>query len=147
MNQTRENDVFRRIMIPVDLTHIAALERALQVAADLSGHYGAEVVYVGLSGEQPSSLAHNPEEYAAKLDAFAKEDGAKRGIAKASSHPVIAHDPAVEIDTLLAKTVSDIGADLVVMGSHIPRRFDMGSHGGRMAAHTSASVMLVRDAD
>ncbi|WP_071674761.1 universal stress protein [Nioella nitratireducens] len=139
--------MFRRIMIPVDLGHIAALERALQVAADLSGHYGAEVVYVGLSGEQPSNLAHNPEEYAAKLDAFAKEDAAKRGVSKATAHPVIAHDPAVEIDTLLTKTVTDVGADLVVMGSHIPRRFEMGSHGGRMASHTPVSVMLVRDAD
>jgi nucleotide-binding universal stress UspA family protein len=37
-----------------------------------------------------------------------------------------------------------VGADLVIMASHIPKLFDLGSHGGRVASHTSASVMLVR---
>ena len=60
------------------------------------------------------------------------------------SHAVTAHDPAVELDRKLEDAVQEIGADLVVMGSHIPRAFDLGSHGGRIATHTDVSVMLVR---
>ena len=137
--------MFKRIMIPVDLAHEGNLERALQVACDLSSHYGAELVYVGVTGETPSSVAHTPAEFAAKLETFAKEETKARGGGSARAHTITAHDPAVEMDGLLEKAAGDLGADLVVMGSHIPTRFDFGSHGGRVATHTPCSVMLVRD--
>lgn len=132
-------------MIPVDLSHAAGLERALQVAADLSSHYGAELVYVGVTGELPSSVAHNPSEYAAKLESFASEESKARGVAAARAHTITAHDPAVELDGLLEKAVGELGVDLVVMGSHIPHRFNFPSHGGRVATHAPCSVMVVRE--
>ncbi|MFO7919367.1 universal stress protein [Rhodobacteraceae bacterium W635] len=137
--------MFKRIMIPVDLAHEGNLERALQVACDLSSHYGAELVYVGVTGETPSSVAHTPAEFAAKLETFAKEETKARGGGSARAHTITAHDPAVEIDKLLEKAATDLGADLVVMGSHIPSRFDFSSHGGHVANHATCSVMLVRD--
>lgn len=141
----RETDVFKRIMIPVDLVHEGSLERPLQVAADLSSHYGAEVVYVAVTGEQPSPVAHNPAEFKSKLEAFAAEESKARGIANSRAHPIIAHDPAVELDHHLESAVEELGIDLVVMGSHIPHRFNFPSHGGRLATHAHCSVMLVRD--
>lgn len=137
--------MFKRIMIPVDLAHDGNLERALQVACDLSAHYGAELVYVGVTGETPSSVAHTPAEFAAKLETFAKEETTARGGGSARAHTITAHDPAVEMDSMLEKAAGDLGADLVVMGSHIPNRFDFASHGGRVASHATCSVMLVRD--
>lgn len=136
--------MFKHIMVPVDLAHPDALQSALKVAADLAVHYGARVSYVGVTGPQPSSVAHNPEEFGAKLADFAAAQKAKHGIPETAAHAVTSHDPAVEIDHVLERAVSDLDADLVIMASHIPRHFDLGSHGGRVASHTSASVMLVR---
>jgi nucleotide-binding universal stress UspA family protein len=67
--------VFKHIMVPVDLAHEGRLDRALDVAADLAAHYGARVTYVGVTVPQPSSVAHNPEEFAEKLARFAAAAG------------------------------------------------------------------------
>ena len=136
--------MFSHIMVPVDLAHPDKLESALKTAADLAGHYGARVTYVGVTTGQPSSVAHTPREYAAKLAKFAAMQAELNGVAEVASHAITAHDPAVELDRKLEEAVHEIGADLVVMGSHIPRTFDLGSHGGRVATHTDVSVMLVR---
>lgn len=136
--------MFTHIMVPVDLGHADKLETALRAAADLARHYGARVTYVGVSSAQPSAVAHTPKEYAEKLAKFAAMQAEVNEVAEVASHPIIAHDPAVDLDRKLEDAVHEIGADLVVMGSHIPKRFDFGSHGGRIASHTDVSVMLVR---
>lgn len=136
--------MFSHIMVPVDLAHPDKLEAALKTAADLAGHYGARVTYVGVTTGQPSSVAHTPKEFAEKLAKFAAMQAEVNGVAEVAAHAITAHDPAVELDRKLEAAVHEIGADLVVMGSHIPRTFDLGSHGGRVATHTDVSVMLVR---
>lgn len=136
--------MFSHIMVPVDLAHPDKLEAALKTAADLAGHYGARVTYVGVTTGQPSSVAHTPKEFAEKLAKFAAMQAEVNEVAEVASHAITAHDPAVELDRKLEGAVHEIGADLVVMGSHIPRTFDLGSHGGRVATHTDVSVMLVR---
>jgi nucleotide-binding universal stress UspA family protein len=118
-------------MVPVDLGHIDKLDRALKTAADLAAHYGAKVTYVGVTSPQPGAVAHSPEEFAEKLARFAAGQTELTGIEHAGSQAITVHDPSV---------------DLIVMGSHIPKRLDLGSHGGHLAALTHRSVMLVRDA-
>ncbi|MAN15588.1 universal stress protein [Alterinioella nitratireducens] len=137
--------MFRKIMIPVDLGHVEALERALQVGADLAGHYGAEVHYVSVTGTAPSKIAHSPEEFREKLNRFAAAEAEARSIASTHAHTVISHDPSVDMDHQLCEAMDEIGADLVVMGSHIPHWYEFGSHGGKLAAHAHCSVMIVRD--
>jgi len=136
--------MFRHIMVPVDLAHLDALEPALKVAGEIGKLYGAKLTYVSVTGSQPSSVAHNPEEFQAKLAEFAAGQKASHGVAEAKAHAITSHDPAAEIDRALEKAVKDTDADLVVMASHIPKLFDLGSHGGRVASHTPASIMLVR---
>ncbi|SEO88803.1 Nucleotide-binding universal stress protein, UspA family [Salinihabitans flavidus] len=137
--------MFKKIMTPVDLAHKEALTRALQCSADLASHYGAEVVYVGVTAATPSSLGHTPEEYSKKLDAFAKEQGETHGI-DASAHMIVSHDPRTDVDDVLLKAVGELNADLVVMQSHVPNVFDYiwPSNGGKMAEHAKSSVMVVR---
>lgn len=137
--------MFAKIMTPVDLRHVDRLEKSLECSAELARHYGASLVYVGVTGAMPGSVAHNPEEYAQKLGAFAAKQGEARGIAT-SSHAVTAHDPSVDLDGALLKAVGETGADLVVMGTHVPGLSDYiwSSNGGKIAAHADVSVMLVR---
>ncbi|MGP1358366.1 universal stress protein [Roseicyclus sp.] len=139
--------MFRKIMVPVDLAHANRLARALQVAADLAAHYGATIVYVGVTSPQPSSVAHSPKEFAGKLARFAVAQAEAYGVSEATSHPIVAHDPSVDLDRVLDRAADETDADLIVMGSHIPRAFQMRSHGGHLASTTRRSVMLVRDAD
>lgn len=138
--------MFTKIMVPVDLTHVARLKRALSVAADLGHLYKAEVCYVAVTASTLGPVAHNPQEFSAKLAAFAENEAAKRGH-MTTSHCVISHEPAVDLDHDLHKARQELGADLVVMASHVPGIADylFPSHGGRMAAHAAVSVMVVRE--
>ncbi|MDF0602027.1 universal stress protein [Psychromarinibacter sp. C21-152] len=138
--------MYRKIMAPVDLAHLETLGKALDTAADIAKHYGAELCYVGVTAETPGAMGHNPKEYDEKLKAFAEEQAAGRGI-NATYHTSIAHDPTTDLDDVLLDTVKEIGADLVVMGTHKPGLADYiwPSNGGKIAAHTPASVFLVRD--
>jgi nucleotide-binding universal stress UspA family protein len=137
--------VFKKIMTPVDLAHLSHLEKALRCTADLAKHYDANVVYVGVTAPTPSATAHNPTEYAEKLNAFAAAQADEHGIS-ASSDPVISHDPTIDVDDALLKATHDTGADLVVMASHLPSVFDYiwPSNGGKIAEHANCSVFVVR---
>ena len=132
-------------MVPVDLEHVERLDKALRTAADLAGHYGATVTYVGVAAGTPGRVAHNPEEFARKLEAFAAEQGGRHGHA-ARSRAVTSHDPAADLDGKLLEAARDTGADLVVVASHVPGFADAiwPSHGGSLASHAEASVLVVR---
>ncbi|WP_353472121.1 universal stress protein [Salipiger sp. H15] len=137
--------MFTRIMVPVDLTHADRLAKALTVAGDLAAHYGARLVFVGVTAALPSGIARTPQEYGEKLDAFAKARGLAAGV-PAEAHAVTTHDPAVDLDPALVAAVSETGADLVVMASHVPGLADhfWPSNGGTIAARAKVSVLLVR---
>lgn len=136
---------YEKIMVPVDLLHADKLAHALDTAAALSKLYRASVTYVGVTASAPGPLAHNPKEYADKLEEFVAEQAKIHGI-DASAHPVVSHDPAVELDQALVEAVHQTGCDLVVMATHIPNIGDhlWPSNGGRVATHTDASIFLVR---
>jgi len=137
--------VFKKIMTPVDLAHKGDLKKALECAADLAKHYDAEVVYVGVTASTPSSTAHTPEEFKAKLNEFAEEQGRAHGIT-ASGQMVLCNDPTTEVDEAIIKAAGETGADLVVMASHVPSVFDIiwPSNGGKVAEHVDCTVMVVR---
>ncbi|MGR3759201.1 universal stress protein [Roseobacteraceae bacterium NS-SX3] len=132
-------------MVPVDLAHASRLDRALQAAADLAHQNQAEIVYVGVTSPQPSSIAHNPQEFARKLDAFAADMAGKHSV-RTSGHACVSHDPSIDLDGTLLKAAKDVGADLIVMASHVPGIGDylFHAHGGRVAEKADISVMVVR---
>lgn len=137
--------MFRKIMVPVDLAHFDVIEPSLQVAADLARHYRAEVCYVAVTASTPGPVAHNPEEYQRKLEAFAQERSRVHGQA-VTARVITSPDPVPDLDEALIDAIAEVGADLVVMATHPPRHLDVviPSHGGKVASHTSASVFLVR---
>jgi nucleotide-binding universal stress UspA family protein len=133
-------------MVPVDLAHADRLTKSLDTARDLAKLYGAELVYVGVSAATPSSVAHNPKEFAAKLEAFAQSEAAKAEGVTARAHAVTSHDPTTDLDPTLMKAIDDTGADLVVMASHVPNVTDYvwASNAGTVAGHAKVPVMIVR---
>lgn len=137
--------MYSTIMVPVDLMHVERLGKALDTAADLARHYGTSVCYVGVTPETPSEVAHTPQEFAGKLDAFAAEQSKKYGL-EARSLALASHDPTVDLDKTLLKAVRQSGADLVVMASHVPGFADhvFASNAGVVASHAEVSVFVIR---
>jgi nucleotide-binding universal stress UspA family protein len=137
--------MYNKIMVPVDLAHLGALEKSLQIAADMARHYDAEICYVSVTANTPGPVARTPDEYERKLKAFADEQAGRHG-QPTSSRMLISHDPTADLEKILVKTADEIGADLVLMATHLPHKVDaiMPSHGDKVAKHTDVSVFLVR---
>ncbi|WP_333712782.1 universal stress protein [Yoonia sp.] len=139
--------MFDKIMVPIDLAHVSRMQKAVDMAADLAKVYKADVCYVGVTSAPPSAVAHTPEEYRSKLDELARKQSTAHG-QRGSAHVVISHDPVATMDDDLVQAVDEVGADLVVMATHVPNAGDLvfASNGGNLARHTNVSVCLVRAA-
>lgn len=138
--------MFKRILAPVDLAHLSKLGRALAVTADQAKRHKTPVTYVSVTGSSPTTIAHTPQEFREKLEAFAEQQASTYGI-DASAHAVVSNDPAVDVDDALLKAVKDTESDLVIMASHQPGlvEYFWPSNGGKIASHSDASVFVVRD--
>ena len=137
--------MYTKIMVPVDLSHASTVEKAIKVAADIGKLYDASVCIVGVTASAPSSVAHNEQEFTEKLAQYAESKSAEHSLE--FDHKVVHNnDPAVELDDALADACEAMGADLVVMASHVPGFMDhfFKSNASRLVAHTSISVMIVR---
>ena len=138
--------MYKRIMVPVDLAHLDRLDKALRTAADLAALYDASVCYVGVTTSQPSRIAHNPAEYARKLEAFGQDQAKAHSLRHVTTAAYPSHDPAVDLDRILTRAITDSDSDLVVMASHKPglAEYVFASRSGWLAAHAQVSVMVIR---
>lgn len=137
--------MFKKILVPVDLGHLETLSRALRVACELAKSHDAEVVYASVYGNQSRTGLPQPNDYADELEAFAERQGAAQGIS-ASALPIFSHDPDAELSSALVSAAGEIGADAIVMASHIPGWVEhiFHSNAGYVACHSTASVFVVR---
>lgn len=137
--------MYSKIMVPVDLAHIEAIQPSLTAASDLARHYKAAVCYVSVTATTPGSVARTPQEYQQKLEAFAQEQAKSHG-QSVSAKVITSPDPVADLDDVLIDAIDEVGADLVVMATHLPRHLDavIPAHGGKIASHTDVSVFLVR---
>jgi len=138
--------MYKKLMIPVDLAHTDRLEKALTTAADLSKQYGIPVCYTALTASTPTSVAHTPDEFARKLEAFAQSESERLGLHRPESHVIVDPDPVADLGKKLIKAAHDQGCDVVVMASHVPGVQDhiFESNAGKVAMHADVSVFVVR---
>ena len=132
-------------MVPVDLAHTERLEKAFVTAADLAKHYNLPLCYVGVTAETPTEVAHTPDEFAARLKEFGAEQSRRHGLS-IETVALPSHDPTTDLDRTLIDAASDVGADLIVMASHVPGLPEhfFASHAGAVASHASVSVFVIR---
>lgn len=137
--------MYSKIMIPVDLRHTDDLNKALSVAAEIAGSGGAELHMVGVTPSVPTEVARSPEAYREKLAGFANGKSAELGVTF-EPHAEISHDISVDLDDVLERTADKIGADLIVMASHVPGFAErvFASNAGYLASHSGLSVLVVR---
>lgn len=139
--------MYQKIMVPIDMQHVDKMEKALQTAADLANHYGAKLCYVAVSGKVPNRVAPTPEKFAEKLQEYATEQGNKLGL-DIQAKAISSVDVTIELDDKLLEAAKDIGADLVVMASHIPgvpdRLHLISSNAAYIVRHSDISVFVVK---
>ncbi|MEM6487828.1 MAG: universal stress protein [Pseudomonadota bacterium] len=137
--------MFKQIMVPVDLAHADRAEKALRLAADLVKSYGAAATLVGVTQSSPTDVAATPAAFADALAGFAAAQSEALGVSLAA-HAEVSHDIAVDLDGKLERAAKTLGADLVVMASHVPGFAEhfFASNAGYLAAHATISVFVVR---
>ncbi|MEE2950350.1 Nucleotide-binding universal stress protein, UspA family [Fulvimarina manganoxydans] len=137
--------MYTNLLVPVDLSHLERMDKALSTAAKLAQTFDASVTYLGVGSGSPSGPGRTPEEFGEHLKRFARGEGEKHGL-ETNAHPVIVHDPAVELDHAILQAAQDGNADLIVMASHVPGIPDhfFSSHGGKVATRAGISVFVVR---
>ncbi len=140
--------MYKHIMVPVDLGEKDRLQKAVQVAADLTQHYKARMALVSVSGGLQGKVSHSHAEYGRRLALYAGEIAAAHTIQVDSVNYGVP-DPSVEVDQKLIEAIGDLGADLVVMASHQPGwvEYFVNSHGGKLASHAKISVFVVREGE
>ena len=134
-----------KILVPVDLEHAEKLTKALNVAAAIAKAEDAEVCFLGVTDSEPSAVAATPEAYATKLAAFAEDQAKTRGIS-AKANAVTVHDTPAELAKAILSGAKEVGADLIVMASHVPglQEHLFATHAGYIANHAPISVYVVR---
>ncbi len=137
--------MYSKIAVPVDLAHTEKLSKALITAADLARHYHASIHLIAVTSSAPSEVAHNPDEFNEKLSQFADRQAATLGV-ELKTRDAVTPDPAIDLAKVLDEQIHEIGADLIVMASHVPgfRDYVFASNSGYLGSHTDLSIFVVR---
>ncbi len=137
--------MFNHIMFPVDLHLPPEVRKAADVAAQIAQWQGAKITIVSVTGTQLGEVAQTDASINQEMQEFADQLSKDSGVEVAflNIHSV---DVAAEVDSDLTRAAEEIGADLIVVGTHAPRVMDyiFSSHAGYLAKHASVSVFVVR---
>lgn len=130
---------WRHVMVPIDLDHPDACDKAMALAQRIAAADGARLTVLSVASMIADDLAGSPPDYQALLDAYLDS---LEGTPKPEGELRIAGSVSGEIR--FAAQEGDV--DLIVMASHTPRLGDylIGSNAAHVALHTPCSVLVVR---
>lgn len=141
----------KTILVPTDLSKLA--NNALAVAADLARTYGAEILLVHF---QPFSIprASTVEGSMSMLSYLdEQEDADKVELQQIADNPAyqdVCISPIVSRDVVgLYKTMTDRGADLIVLGTHGTSGWDellFGSNAEHIVRYARCPVLIIKEA-
>lgn len=134
--------MYKTILVPVDLGQPDPARKILALARELAGKDGRIAVLHVLPEipafvvpEMPEGmLERNLKSVRAALEAFAEGSGA-------STEVLYGHAP-----TAILEYAEEIGADLIIVGSHRPgfQDFFLGSTAARVVRHARCAVLVDR---
>ena len=143
--------MYKRILAAIDLDDEGGWRSPLIAAAEQTRKFGAEKLVVltvvreieAMIYASVSSLSY--EMLTAELEN--KLASCVREVNAYDLHPqlIVTHGPSI-YDQILA-FAEDMGADLIVVGSHRPAMKDylLGTNAGRVVRHAKCSVLVARD--
>jgi len=137
--------MYTTIAVPVDLAHTDKLDKALNTAAELAKLYQASIYLLAVTSSAPGEVAHNPQEFHQKLSQFADAQSTRLGV-EFKTRDAVTPDPAVDLAKVLDDQIHQLGADLIVMASHVPGFGDyvFASNSSYLGSHTDLSIFVVR---
>jgi universal stress protein G len=145
------SDMFKRILVPVDLADTDLAKSAIETAVSLSQASGGSIRLLNVLPMTPTMLAeYVPADFDAQQRQTAEE--ALSIIAKESG------TDAAHITTIVRQggtyhevleEAKNYHADLIVMSSHRPamRTYFLGSNAGHVVRFAKCSVLVVRHSD
>ncbi len=143
--------MFKRILVPVDLSETESNQRTLSIAAELAEKHGAalDVMTVVPSYGMAIVGAGFPKDFEA--NAIASAQNTLKEFIAAQPVPegveVNGHVAHGTIYDEIIKVANKLGADLIVMASHRPALQDylLGPNAARVVRHARQSVFVVRE--
>jgi nucleotide-binding universal stress UspA family protein len=145
--------MFKHILVPVDGSPTA--QKAVQNAAGLARAFGSAATVIYVIDPYPftglgSDFAYGQAEYLSAASAEAKEaiEAARKVLEPTGA---VVNTKVVEAHAIwrgIVETASNLGADLIVMGSHGRRGLEklvLGSVAQRVLAHAHQPVFIARD--
>ncbi|WP_170476814.1 universal stress protein [Ruegeria arenilitoris] len=137
--------MFEHIMFPVDLHMPPEVYKAAKVATEVAKWQNAKITLVSVTGTQPGDVTQSESSITADLAALAEKLSEQSG-SEVDTLNIHSVDVAIEVDGDLRRAAEDMGADLIVVGTHAPRITDhiFSSHAGYLAKHAKMSVFVVR---
>ncbi len=138
---------FEKILVPIDLGHESSWKEALPVAIDQAQHTGGELHIVTVVPEEPPQLAWLPDDYSAKMIAYAETKLGELVKAQVPEGMKVTHH--VRQGSIYSEVVNlarDIEIDLIVMASHRPelKDFLLGPNAAKVVRHAMCPVLVVR---
>lgn len=141
--------MYEHILLPVDLGHLHANDKAMRSARQIARDYDA-VLHVMNVVPPLDSLTSSlfPQNYIRKMTETARmhlhDYTEAAGLEGLNVQHIIAHGAIYDQILAMAKQTE---ADLIVMASHRPELGDylLGPNAAKVVRHASCSVMVVRD--
>ena len=141
--------MFANILVPVDTGNEESWRKALPDAVKLARAHGAKLHVMTVVPDFGSSIvaSYFPEGFQTNALEQAKKELAtlvERHVPADVDHDQIATHGGIWQE--ICRVAKEVGADLVVMASHIPNLTDYiwPSNGGTIASHAKVSVLVVR---
>jgi len=131
--------MYKKILVPVDLDYPETAAKAMEVAKEMARAEGGNVTVISVQPIVIDETGAPPPDYKPKMDAYLAKQGDAgevKGILRLGG----------SIPAEIRYAAEEIGADLIVMGSHDPHFTDylIGSNAAHVALHSPRSVMVVR---
>lgn len=142
--------MFKTILLTIDLEHPASWEKALPAAMKLAKDWDATLhVLTVVPGYGSSIVAANfPADFEAKALQHAKSHlDDVLASAGEEAKGIVPHVGHGKVHDVILNTLTQTGADLVVMASHAPdavREFLVGSRADRVVRRSPVSVLVIR---
>lgn len=138
---------FENILVAIDLGEDSSWKEALPTAVDQAQHTGGKLHVVTVVPREPPQLAWLPEDYSAKMIAYANTQLAK--LIETNVPEQMNAQPHVRQGTIyseIVKLAKELGIDLIVMASHRPELKDylLGPNAARVLRHARCPVLVIR---
>jgi len=136
--------MYKTILVPVDLAHVAEGKAILDVAAKQADE-GAKIILLNVIEEIPTwAAAEIPKEI---IDRSAENVRSEiEGIANASGMKMDTEIRSGHASNTILAVAKERGADLIIIASHRPGLQDyfLGSTASKVVRHANCSVLVVR---